>query len=83
MMQNIYIYIFPLLQYGNQSKNRKALRTTEGFRQGNKGIAVISKGQRSPPVGYNQSEILPLSFYELQRGYSRIIKTRSLPCFPF
>jgi len=66
-----------------KAKTEKALRTTEGFRQGNKGIAVISKGQRSPPVGYNPSEILPLSFYELQRGYSRIIKTRPLPCFPF
>lgn len=37
-----------------KAKAEKALKTTKGFRQGNEGMAVIFKGQRSPPFGYHQ-----------------------------
>lgn len=37
-----------------KAKAEKALKITGGFRQGNEGMVVIFKGQRSPAFGYNQ-----------------------------
>lgn len=47
-------FCFPFCNIATKAKAEKALKIAEGFRQGNEGMVVIFKGQRSPAFGYNQ-----------------------------
>lgn len=47
-------FFFPFCNIATKTKAEKVLKRTEGFGQGNEGMAVIFKGQRSPAFGYKQ-----------------------------